>query len=94
MLKLQDGFWTKGMEQYSIDRKLEEARNVTLRFMIVWESYCTDILYYFSLMTDEGTVNMKTYLADKGNCNQSEPVSAVALYLGNHQLSLRVFLLF
>jgi hypothetical protein len=49
---------------WNIYMKLDEVKNVTFSFTIMWESYCADILYYFSLMTDdhaefEGIVNMK-----------------------------------
>lgn len=38
---------------WNIYMKLDEAKNVTFSFMFMWESYCTDILYYFSLTTDD-----------------------------------------
>lgn len=28
-------------------------RNVTFSFVVIKESYCTDILYFFSLMTND-----------------------------------------
>jgi hypothetical protein len=31
--------------------KCDEAKNVTFSFVVIMESYCADILYYFSLMT-------------------------------------------
>jgi hypothetical protein len=44
--------------------KCDEAKNVTFSFVVIMESYCTDILYYFSLMTNNhaevgGIVNIK-----------------------------------